>query len=121
MFIGKSTPIVNSENDTRPRPPVRESSLHSSAHITSNGTTGRHSLPTTKLASPPTTPTNTLTTNQLMMDYDSLLSFLTLKYGSPGERESCLRLIKMFKFMKTKSSFLFEFKMVSRYTISICM
>ena len=30
-----------------------------------------------------------------MVDYDSLLSYLTLKYGSPGERESCLRLTNL--------------------------
>ncbi|CAF1090703.1 unnamed protein product [Adineta steineri] len=87
---GKTAPIINTELDVRPRPPVRESSLNVSAQIINNGTAGKYSLPTTKVSST-TTPTSTLTTNQLMVDYDSLLSYLTLKYGSPGERESCLR------------------------------
>ncbi|CAF3529258.1 unnamed protein product [Rotaria socialis] len=90
-FPGKTVPSVNPEDDHRPRPPVRESSLNSSSQINNTGLGGRYSLPTTKIGSPPTTPTSTLTTNQLMVDYDSLLSYLTLKYGSPGERESCLK------------------------------
>ncbi|CAF3676597.1 unnamed protein product [Rotaria sp. Silwood1] len=82
---GKTVPVINQEDDLRPRPPVRESSLNSTSHTNNTGTAGKYTLPTT------TPPTNTLTTNQLMVDYDSLLSYLTLKYGSPGERESCLR------------------------------
>ncbi len=75
---------------------MRESSLNPSSHIINNGTAGKYSLPTTKVSSSlSTTPTNTLTTKQLIVDYDSLLSYLTLKYGSPGERESCLRLFKI--------------------------
>jgi len=94
LFSGKTAPVVNAELDVRPRPPVRESSLNPSLHIINNGSAGKYSLPITKVSSSPPTPsTNTLTTNQLMVDYDSLLSYLTLKYGSPGERESCLRLI----------------------------
>ncbi len=92
---GKTAPVIQPESDLRPRPPIRESSLNSSSHLVNNGTAGKYSLPTTKVAlsSAASTPTNTLTTNQLMVDYDSLLSYLTLKYGSPGERESCLRLV----------------------------
>ncbi|CAF3797986.1 unnamed protein product [Rotaria sordida] len=88
---GKTAPVINQEDDLRPRPPVRESSLHPSSHTSNTGTSGKCSSPTTKTSSTTTTPTNTLTANQLMVDYDSLLSYLTLKYGSPGERESCLR------------------------------
>lgn len=80
--------VVPKETNGRPRPPARESSLHSSPF----STLGKHSLPIIpKTPSLERTPTSTLTTNQLMMDYDSLLTHLTLKYGSPGERESCLR------------------------------
>lgn len=81
--LAKTAPAVNAEVDPRPRPPVRESSLNSSSHLINNGTPGKYSLPSL--------PSPTLSTNQLMLDYDSLLSYLTLKYGSPGERESCLR------------------------------
>ena len=87
---GKTTPVIQPESDLRPRPPVRESSLNSFSHLVNNGTAGKYSLPTTKvvLSSATSTPTN-----QLMVDYDSLLSYLTLKYSSPGERKSFLRLI----------------------------
>ncbi|CAF1014750.1 unnamed protein product [Adineta ricciae] len=88
---GQPTPAVITEHDLRPRPPVRESSLNSSSHLVNSGLAGKYSLPAAKMSSIPSTPTSTLTTNQLMLDYDSLLSHLTLKYGSPGERESCLR------------------------------
>ncbi|CAF4117112.1 unnamed protein product [Rotaria sp. Silwood2] len=89
---GKTVPAINPEDGLRPRPPARESSLNSSSHVSNTGTPGKYSLPTTKVSSSTTTnSTNTLTSNQLMVDYDSLLSYLTLKYGSPGERESCLR------------------------------
>lgn len=88
---GKTVPITSSESDLRPRPPVRESSLNSSSHLINNGTAGKYSLPNTKVSSSLSVPNNTLTTNELLVDYDSLLSYLTLKYGSPGERESCLR------------------------------
>jgi len=92
---GKTAPVVDPESDLRPRPPVRESSLNpSSTHLINNGTAGKYSLPTSKVSS--SIPNNTLTTNELLVDYDSLLSYLTLKYGSPGERESCLRLIEKF-------------------------
>ena len=95
LIIGKIAPIIKPESELRPRPPVRESSLNPATHVVNNGIAGKYSLPTTKSSSSTTTPTNTLTTNQLMVDYDSLLSYLTLKYGSPGERESCLRLLKL--------------------------
>lgn len=92
-FVGKTTAVVNQENDLRPRPPVRESSLNPPLNLVSNGLAGKYSLPATKSSSATiATPTNTLTSNQLIVDYDSLVSYLTLKYGSPGERESCLRL-----------------------------
>ncbi|CAF1195399.1 unnamed protein product [Adineta ricciae] len=90
-LTGQPTPAVSAEHDLRPRPPVRESSLNSSSHLVNSGLAGKYSLPATKMLSIPSTPTSTLTSNQLMLDYDSLLSHLTLKYGSPGERESCLR------------------------------
>lgn len=79
VHLTKKSNSVESNHDHRPRPPVRDSSLYSS--INSNNAPGKYSLPNTK----------TLTTNELLVDYDSLLSYLTLKYGSPGERESCLR------------------------------
>jgi len=75
----KKPSSTDSNHDQRPRPPVRDSSLYSST--TSTNLPGKYSLPNTKTA----------TTNELLVDYDSLLSYLTLKYGSPGERESCLR------------------------------
>ena len=90
---GKTEPMQVSESaENRPRPPVRESSLNNTLTVTNNRSTGKYSLPnTTKSPSSGTPSPNTMTTNQLMIDYDSLLSYLTLKYGSPGERESCLR------------------------------
>ena len=90
---GKTEPMQVSEStETRPRPPVRESSLNNTLTVSNNRSTGKYSLPNnTKSSSSGTPSPNTMTTNQLMIDYDSLLSYLTLKYGSPGERESCLR------------------------------
>lgn len=78
--------MINNKNnvDTRPVPPVRESSLNL---VNNTITNGKYSLPMTLTS----TPYGTLTADQLLMDYDSLLSQLTLKYGSPGDRESCLR------------------------------
>lgn len=115
-------PIVNTEADTRPRPPVRESSLHPAAIFPNNGTAGKYSLPIiTKVSSLDTTPTSTLTTNQLMVDYDSLLSHLTLKYGSPGERESCLRWDHISLLKAWKRKMFVYLQMVSRHTVSVCL
>jgi hypothetical protein len=94
LLTGKTVPVIPPECELRPRPPVRESSLNPSSHLINNGTAGKYSLPTSKVSS--STPNNTLTTTELLVDYDSLLSYLTLKYGSPGERESCLRLMQRF-------------------------
>lgn len=90
MFLGKIAPVLPPESDLRPRPPIRESSLHPPSHLINNGTAGKYSLPTTKASSSTSNVTPTSPTD-LLVDYDSLLSYLTLKYGSPGERESCLR------------------------------
>ncbi len=89
-FLGKTAPILPPEADLRPRPPIRESSLHPSSHLMNNGTAGKYSLPTAKVSSS-TSNSTAITPPDLLVDYDSLLSYLTLKYGSPGERESCLR------------------------------
>ena len=88
-LIGKPAPTPSPEPDLRPRPPVRDSSLHPPAPILNNGTAGKYSLPPPKTSS--STTKNSSASNDLLVDYDSLLSYLTLKYGSPGERESCLR------------------------------
>ena len=88
-LIGKTVPTPSPEPDLRPRPPVRDSSLHPPPQISNNGIAGKYSLPATKTSS--STTNNTLSSTDLLVDYDSLLSYLTLKYGSPGERESCLR------------------------------
>ena len=88
-FIGKPAPTPSPEPDLRPRPPVRDSSLHPPAQILNNGIAGKYSLPATKTSS--STTNTTVASTDLLVDYDSLLSYLTLKYGSPGERESCLR------------------------------
>lgn len=87
--VGKEVPVPPPESDIRPRPPLRESSLHPPPHIMNNGIAGKYSLPTAKVSS--STPSSSLASTDLLVDYDSLLSYLTLKYGSPGERESCLR------------------------------
>jgi hypothetical protein len=84
--------MPHTECNSRPRPPTRESSLNPAVHLLNNGTAGKYSLPVLmKTSSSDTTSTSTLTSHQLILDYDSLLTQLTLKYGSPGERESCLR------------------------------
>ncbi|CAF4421065.1 unnamed protein product, partial [Rotaria magnacalcarata] len=41
LFIVKAVPSVNPEDDHRPRPPVRESSLNSSSQINNTGMAGR--------------------------------------------------------------------------------
>ena len=87
--IGKPAPTPSPEPDPRPRPPVRDSSLHPPAQVMNNGIAGKYSLPATKTSS--STSNGTVVSTDLLVDYDSLLSYLTLKYGSPGERESCLR------------------------------
>ena len=76
---GKIVPIVSIESDHRPRPPVRESSLHPSSHVINNGTAGKYSLPTAKVSLSSPSTNNTLTTTELLVDYDSLLSYFNIE------------------------------------------